>query len=182
MKFAHTYPKGLIMFLFIILFFIECGVKHPVSVAVSAPEIVTSPYIAVPIPVKQVDTPQNKPIQRVISQDKPIVSEIKQNAAYSPISDTLFKRNLELQRIAIRIIDRARDVRLQKDSAMALLKGIRDTVNATKAATKTAKENQTIVKNTNQMFDFIILACLIICTLGTLIGWIKPYIHKIHSA
>lgn len=135
-----------------------------------------------PIYAQKADTTILKVAQANTSSDKPFIKEIKQNATYSPNSDTLLKRNLELQRIAIRIIDHARDVRIQKDSAMALLKGIRDTVNATKAITRIAKENQQIVKTTYKVFDLVILACVIISAMGVVASWLKPYWKKIHTA
>ncbi len=74
------------------------------------------------------DTPQNKHLPDVILRDKEIITSVKKNAIFTPDMDTLYQRNLELQRIAIRTLDRAHDVRIQKDSALDIVKGVRDTI------------------------------------------------------
>lgn len=159
---------------------ISCGPRLKLVPDIKAGIIDTHVMVA---PVyKQPDTLVLKPVEAIILHDKPVITEIKQNAEYSPINDTLFKRNLELQRIAIRTLDRAHDVRVQKDSVIQLLRNIRDTVNATKFTTKVAIENKKIVTTTYKMFDFIILVCVVISALGVIASWLKPFWKKIHTA
>lgn len=163
------------MFLFIMLWFISCGTSHKVVDKPIQPKVILEAMPVVPV---RTDTIKLKPSPEVLEHDVHVMSSIKQNSLYSDINDTLFKRNLELQRITVRVIDRAREMRMQKDSALMMLRGIRDTVNNTKAVFKSAKEDHKIIETSHRWYDKIILFCLIICTTGTLAGWAKPYLQR----
>ena len=170
----NMWPIYFIMVL--VIGFAECGPRKQVSPGVIGKLMTTE--LPLPIVPFKVDSPRNSPVEALSPADRPALSEIKNNASSSLNIDTLLKRNLELQRIAIRTLDRAHDVRLEKDSALALLKGIRSTVNSTQATLKAAKDSQRIVATTYNMMDYMILVCIGICTIASIIEIFNLTLHK----
>lgn len=176
---ARTPIRYKIMFTTIVTGFLiwigACGNSRNVVAIPIKEQPRVSELVFIPL---RVDTPKIKPSVASLMHDSVVISKVHLNAQYSEINDTLFKRNLELQRITIRVIDRARETRLQKDSALIVAKQIRDTANARYVSNKVARESQHIVNTSKNINDKIILFCLIICTLGTVSGWVKPYFQK----
>lgn len=83
-------------------------------------------------------------------------------------TDSLKNLIFDMARVNVRTLDRAHDNRVGKDSALIVIKQIRDTVNAQKAATHSAKAEHLQLSVTYGMFDYIIGFCLIICTLSAI--------------